>query len=99
MFGDKYNVASLRTLTLYKIHKILKNFKVYGKLIEDIFGLVQYSYNNENNRDNQMDMRWTVWGSWLHYVACIFELVAGDNSFLALIEEGGPFVRDPMSML
>jgi hypothetical protein len=57
VFAEKYNITSLRTLALYKSHKTPENFKVYGKLIEDIATLVQYSYNNDNTRDHGVGMR------------------------------------------
>jgi hypothetical protein len=53
VFAKKYNIASLRTLALYKSHKTPKNFKVYGKLIEDIVTLVQY----DNTHDHELGMR------------------------------------------
>jgi hypothetical protein len=30
----------------------------------------------------------------VHYVACKFEIIGADESFLALMEESGPFPRD-----
>jgi hypothetical protein len=30
----------------------------------------------------------------VYYIACKFEIIGKDESFLALIEEGGPFLRD-----
>jgi hypothetical protein len=100
VFAEKYDIASLRTLALYKLHQMLKAFKLHGKWIGDIVSLIKYSYNNDNTRDNEVgqevdSLRKLV----VHYVACVFEIVARDHSFLALMEEGGPFVRDLMSML
>lgn len=100
VFAEKYDIASLRMLALHKLHQMLKTFKVCGKRIGDIVNLVQYSYNNDNTRDNEVgqeidSLRKLV----IHYVACVFEIVARDNSFLSLMEEGGPFVRDLMNML
>jgi len=79
---------------------MLKVLKLNSTQISEIVNLVYYSYNNENTRDNEAGqdidcLRRLV----VHYVACVFEIMARDDNFLALMEEGGQFVRDLTSLV
>jgi hypothetical protein len=100
VFADRYNVATLRTLALGKLYRTLDVFNIYSNRIGDIINLIRYSYSNSYTRDSDgvqdMDsLRKLV----IHYIVYMFEDLAKDDHFLALMEEGGPFVRDLMVML
>ncbi|KUJ14614.1 uncharacterized protein LY89DRAFT_117356 [Mollisia scopiformis] len=67
---------------------------------ESIVDLVRFSYSNVNTRDTEVgqdidSLRRMV----IHFVACVFEKIGMNESFLVLMEEGGPLARDLASML
>ena len=100
VLAEKYDIKELCALALHKLQQTLEVFHVYAKRVRDIVNLVRYSYSNENTRDNEVGqdidgLRKLI----VHYVACVFETVASDDSFLVLMEEGGPFIRDLAPML
>jgi DNA-directed RNA polymerase subunit H (RpoH/RPB5) len=100
VFADRYMVARLRMLALEKLHRTLEVFNLYENRIGDIINLIRYSYSNDNTKDSDHkqdidDLRTLV----THYVACVFEIVARNNSFLELMADGGPFVRDLTGIL
>jgi hypothetical protein len=100
VFADKYNVATLRTLALGKLYQTLDVFNLYSTRIGDIINLVRYSYSNSNTHDSDgvqdMDILRNLVA---HYIVYMFEDLAKDDNFLALMEEGGPFVQDLTVML
>jgi hypothetical protein len=100
VFADKYDITQLRNLALDKLHQALRSLKAAGSQTESVVDLIRYSYSNDNTRDNdagqEVDgLRRMV----VHFLACVFENVAMDDSFLALMEEGGPLVRDLAGLL
>jgi hypothetical protein len=87
-------------LALDKLHRTLEVFDLYENRIGDIINLIRYSYNNDNTKDSDHeqdidDLRTLV----THYVACVFEIMARNDSFLELMADGGPFVRDLTGIL
>jgi hypothetical protein len=79
---------------------MLLSFKAAGSQTESIIDLIRFSYSNANTRDNEAgqdidSLRRMV----VHFVACVFENVAMDDNFLALMEEGGPLARDLAGLL
>jgi hypothetical protein len=92
VFGDKYDIEKLRGLALHKLHKTLQVFHIFHKRIGDIVELVRYSYDNTRDTDDLRDLV-------THYVACNFEDMARNESFLALMEGGGAFIRDITDLL
>lgn len=100
VFAEKYDIARLRVIALHKLQQTLKIFHVYNKRIGNIVSLVRYSYSNGNTRDSEVGqdidaLRKLI----IYYVVCVFETVVKDDSFLALMEEGGPLIRDLTGML
>ena len=92
VFGDKYDIKKLRMLALHKLHRTLQVFRIYHKRVGDIAELIKYSYNNTRDIDDLRDLI-------THYVTCNFQDMATNDNFLALMEEGGPFVRDLAGLL
>lgn len=89
VFADKYGIEPLESLSLHKLHITLKSFTLYRARIGDILKLVRYAY--ENGRDYESNkLRALV----SEYVACEIDTIGEAKRFLALMEEGGLFVRD-----
>lgn len=91
VLADKYGVESLKYLCLDKIHETLVNFKLYKESIGDITELIRFSYCNDHTPDDvNDDLRALV----LKFVASRHDLIGDSEPFLALVEEGGVFMRD-----
>lgn len=91
VFADKYGVEMLKCLALDKLHKTLLVFRFFENRIGDVVELVRYSYCNDNTPDEGKDqLRDLV----LQFITCNQNAIGGSESFLALLEEGGPLVRD-----
>ncbi len=100
VFAEKYDIARLRALALYKLQQTFKVFHVYNKRTGDIVSLVRCIYSNDNTPDSGVGQDIDEFRKlMIHYVACVFETVAKDDGFLVLMEEGGPFIRDLTNML
>jgi hypothetical protein len=95
VFAHKYDIPKLCSLALFNLHDTLQAFHLHKERIADIVKLAQYCYDNEHTRDCEPgqdidDLRRLV----VHYIACKFEIIGKNESFLALMEGGGPFPRD-----
>ena len=89
VFADKYGIEPLESLSLHKLHITLKSFTLYRARVGDILKLVRYAY--ENGPDYEKNKLRTLVSE---YVACEIDTIGETKRFLALMEEGGPFVRD-----
>ncbi|KAH7110581.1 hypothetical protein B0J11DRAFT_204713 [Dendryphion nanum] len=88
-------IAPLKALTLDKLHKTLRDFKLYAKRIGDIIELARYVYANPNlpdrNNDGTLDnLKKLV----VEYVVCNIDMIGKHDEFVAYLEEGGEFVGD-----
>lgn len=93
VLGDKWGVEELRMLALSKLHKTLSMLPRDVEKIPYIVDLTRYAYSDENTPDLEsgMDnMRELI----CCYLATCAEMSSRSISFLTLLEEGGPFVRD-----
>jgi hypothetical protein len=91
VFADKYGIESLKLLVLGKIQQTLVGFKCFGTRLDDVVESVRFSYCNDNTPDEGDDqLRALV----LQFVTCKQDKIGESESFLALLEEGGPLVRD-----
>lgn len=89
VFADKYGIKPLGSLSLHKLHMTLKSFTLYRARIGDIVKLVRYAYENGPDYESNK-LRALV----SEYVACEIDTIGKAKRFLALMEEGGLFVRD-----
>ncbi|KAH6702769.1 hypothetical protein BKA61DRAFT_196718 [Leptodontidium sp. MPI-SDFR-AT-0119] len=95
VFAEMYDIADLRSLALDKLHQALCSFKVVAGQMGKVIDLAQFSYCNNNTRENDAgqdidSLRRMV----VHFVVCVFETIVKDDRFLVLMEEGGRFARD-----
>lgn len=88
-------IASLRALTLDKLHKTLLTFKLYSERIGDIVELARYTYSNpylpDRKDDGTLDdLRKLV----VDYIVCEIDTIGKHPEFVKYLEEGGEFVGD-----
>ena len=88
-------IASLKSLTLEKLHKTLKDFKLYTNRVRDIIELVRYVYSNadlpDRGDDGTLDdLKQLV----VEYIVCEIDVIGKCDEFVKYIEEGGEFVGD-----
>jgi hypothetical protein len=88
-------IASLRALTLDKLHKTLLTFKLYSERIGDIVELARYTYSNpylpDRKDDGTLDdLRKLV----VDYIVCEVDTIGKHAEFVKYMEEGGEFVGD-----
>jgi len=91
--GEKWGVEKLKVLALYKLHRTLSIYPLDLEKLQHIVDLVRYTYSDERIPDliNGIDkLRELV----CCYIASRTEVSLLHNSFLTLLVEGGPFVRD-----
>ncbi|OCL02376.1 hypothetical protein AOQ84DRAFT_434418 [Glonium stellatum] len=94
VFADKYGIESLKSLSLQKLHKTLKNFTLYRARVGDILKLVQYAYEHTADYGND-SLRVIV----AEYILCEIDTIGKTRKFSDLMEEGGAFVRDFWKLL
>ena len=100
MCPDRYDIAGLRILALDKLHQALCSFKVARNQVRKVIDLTQFSYSNDNTRDNEAGQDIDSLRSMVvHFVVCVFETMVRDDRFLELMEEGGRFARDLTGLL
>ncbi|KAK2759337.1 hypothetical protein FQN54_002815 [Arachnomyces sp. PD_36] len=84
VFADKYDISSLRELSLYKLHQTLIAFSLYPQRVGDIVELIRYTYANTGDGSQEQDqLRKLV----IHYAACAIEDLARDEDFKCLLEK------------
>lgn len=92
----KYDIASLKTLVLRKIHKPLLSLTLYSSRVSDVVGLLRYIYSDDPQVTAEDDeLRKLL----VHYVGCEMDTLGNSHEFAALLEEGGAFVRDVWKMV
>lgn len=91
VFAEKFDIGSLKTLSLHKLHRTLAEFTLYSDRTEDIANLLRYSYSNTPDRSESIDaLRSLV----IHYAVCVIEGLARSVEFQSFLEGGGSFARD-----
>jgi len=91
VFADKYDVGSLKDLSLHKLQRTLSEFTLYNERIEDIVNLLRYSYSNTTGRLESVNgLRLLV----VYYSACVVEDLSQSKEFQLLLQEVGLLARD-----
>lgn len=94
VFGDRYDIGTLRDLALQKLRCHLSFFTLHAERIDDVVDLLKYTYENTADLDSGMDaLRDLV----TDYVVCHPATVGKNLRFLTLLEEPGKLARDVMS--
>jgi hypothetical protein len=91
ILAEKWGVESLKTLTLLKLHQTLSLLKLGLAEVPHILELVRYGYSGTPDFEVGIDeLRELI----CQYVAANAKIMSGHTEFMALMEEGGAFVRD-----
>ena len=95
VFAEKYGIDPLKKLALHKLHGTLCQYTPYEARHIDVVELVRYVYDNTPSRKAMDKLRRMV----THYVAYQAKQIACSEPCLSLVEDGGPFARDVLSMV
>jgi hypothetical protein len=93
VLAEKWGIDSLKRLTLSKIYKTLTMIRLDLPKLDQIIDFVRYTYLNKRTPDleNKMnELRELIY----LYLAAYTKLTTRHTTFMALMEEGGPFARD-----
>lgn len=80
VFTKKYNIYSLKQLSLYKLQRALTGFTLYEERVGDIVKLIRYSYLNASNHSESVNNLRLLVG---HYAACVVKYLAQSPPVLA----------------
>ncbi|OJD24008.1 hypothetical protein ACJ73_04636 [Blastomyces percursus] len=94
IFGDKYDIAPLRQLALYKLHNCLCQFTIYKQRVADVAELVRYAYEYTLDRHDE-PLRSLV----AQYIAANVESLTGAPEFNDLLQEPGPHAKDLVCLM
>ncbi|RFU33844.1 hypothetical protein B7463_g2468, partial [Scytalidium lignicola] len=98
VFAEKWDITSLKTLALFKLHKTLTSFTLYEARRPDIVELLRYTFSNDHTPDlvdAVDDLRSLV----MLYTTCEIENLIHCPEFLSLIREGGQLAQNLIQML
>lgn len=98
VFAEKWGIKSLKTLTLFKLHRTLTTFTLYEARRPDIVELLRHAFSNAHTPDlvdDVDDLRSLV----MLYTACEVESLMRCPEFLLLIGEGGQLAQDLVQVL
>jgi len=95
VFSEKWDIQPLKALVLHKLHAILRAYTPYEARYGDAVELIRYTYENTPCRKRMDRLRELV----TQYVAHETIQIAGSKPCLSLVEDGGPFARDLLSMV
>ncbi len=95
VLAEIWDIKPLKALVLSKLHATLCEYKPYEARYGDVVELIRYTYEHTPCRKRMDPLRGLV----TQYVAHEQTQIAGSEPCLELIESGGPFARDLVSML
>ncbi|KAJ9653420.1 hypothetical protein H2201_009145, partial [Coniosporium apollinis] len=91
VFADKYDIDTLKRLSLHKLQRTLAIFTLYNERVGDVVELMRYSYSNTADRSGTIDdLRLLV----VHYAACVVEDLIQSAQFQSLLADIGQLARD-----
>jgi hypothetical protein len=98
LFAEKWDIKSLKTLALFKLHKTLTSFTLYPVRRPDVVALLRYSFSTNHTPDlvdTVDDLRSLV----MLFAVCEVENLIHCPDFLSLIGEGGQLAQHLIQML
>ena len=91
VFAEKYDIQSLKTLALRKLHKTLSELRLFPERVGDITKLLEYVYANTPEAvEGTEDIRAML----AHYVGCEMEMLMKDGEFKDLMLHNGDMLGD-----
>ena len=91
VFADKYDIESLRSLCLHKLHQTLVEFTLHDERLGDVVELLRYSYSDTAELDHSIDSLRLLT---VQYAACVVERLLRHHGFQSLLEDAGPLAKD-----
>jgi hypothetical protein len=91
ILAEKWGIDSLKMLTLFKLHKTLSMLVIDFPKVPHIMELVRHGYAGTPDLETGID---DLRDLLCQYVAANVKLMSEHEDFLALIQDGGTFVRD-----
>lgn len=95
VFAEKWDIKPLKALVLYKLHATLREYKPYEARYGDVVELIRYTYERTPCRKRIDGLRELV----TRYVAQEQIQIARSEPCLELVEDGGSFARDLLSLM
>jgi hypothetical protein len=91
VLAEKWGIDSLKMLTLFKLHQTLSMLMLDAPMVPHIMELVRHGYAGTPDLDTGIDgLRDLL----CQYVDANVKIMSEHEAFLALIQDGGTFVRD-----
>jgi hypothetical protein len=91
ILAEKWGIDSLKMLTLFKLHQTLSMLVIDIPKVPHIMELVRHGYAGTPDLETGID---DLRDLLCQYVAANVKLMSEHEDFLALIQDGGTFVRD-----
>jgi len=86
VFGDKYDIQELKSLTLHNLQRTLQNFTIFPARVQDFLDLVSFTYEHTLEKDEEpLRMLLTNFCAWN------IETLSCSSDFLDFYNAGGPF--------
>ena len=96
VFAEKYDIAPLKRLALYKLQRTLVDFTLYPERVGDVVELLRYSYvNTADMVGTPDDLRVLA----IRYTGYVVEDLAQSPQFGALLEDVSQIGRDLMRQM
>ncbi|PMD26189.1 hypothetical protein NA56DRAFT_698355 [Hyaloscypha hepaticicola] len=91
ILAEKWGIDSLKMLTLFKLHRTLSMLVLDSPKVPHVMELVRHGYAGTPDLETGIDgLRDLL----CQYVAANVKIMSEHEAFLALIQDGGTFVRD-----
>ncbi len=91
ILAEKWGIDCLKMLTLFKLHQTLSKLVLDAPKVPHIMELVRHGYAGTPDLDTGIDgLRYLL----CKYVSDNVKVMSEHEAFLALIQDGGTFVRD-----
>lgn len=87
VFGDVYDVVSLRSLVVYKMRRILAQFTLFPSRVRDVYALIEYTFGNTREED---DFRRLI----LDYAVCMISIISEHRIWDSFYRENVSFASE-----
>ncbi len=91
ILAEKWGIDSLKKLTLFKLHQTLSMLVLDSPKVPHVMELVRHGYAGTPDLETGIDCLRDLL---CQYVAANVKVMSEHEAFLALIQDGGTFVRD-----
>lgn len=92
VFGDVYDVMSLRSLVIYKMRRILAEFTLFPSRVQDVYALIEYTFGNTREEDG---FRRLI----LDYAVCMISIISEHRIWDSFYRENVSFASELIAKL